>query len=658
MLNNFISGGQIFLDKVRMFKQVMLSSMLVSVVIGALVAFYIKLPDLIAQDYRAAITYVKADVVTSLNFLSPNLIDSNRGAARVDAYYKHGMYKKNILASSVLANGYFKSTYEQVVNVLKSLLFLSIIISGCFLILIFSIWSKFGKFVQEDKNIDGDKILTAKEVRSYLYSANQASSITIGDMPLVKNSENQHILITGATGSGKTNLIHNILPQARANSQPAIVIDQTGEMIAKYYDESRGDIIFNPFDDRSKSWDFWKDCCSDNNSLHGINDRLEKFAKILFGFNRNKQNSISSDPFWEESAEVIFTSCVETLLKSNNKSLSTLQQMVRNYPLAKLQKELAGTPAARYLVSSNKNTASSILSVLATSTKPLQYLSDEPDEDKRFSLMEYFKQLDNLDNNSQAGWIFLATKPSQRELTLPLIACMVELAVSFLTDIKINNTRRVWFVIDEISSLGRLPALSWLMSESRKYGGCIIAGMQSINQLFNIYGQYMGSTLFGQFATKFFFRTDEPIIAKMISALCGSYNISKQQKNISFGANEFRDGVSYTSQEKEKMLVQFKDLAKLRTGECFCLLPTPEARLAKLQVPQSDLADLNEGFVPKIHSNQNNEKSNESKTECTSNGKNPVSSSSGKSIKQMAQIERDKNTQDNDLEEITIEQLL
>ena len=58
MLNNFISGGQIFLHKVRMFKQVIISSGFVSVVVGVLVTFYIKLPDLIAQDYRAAITYV------------------------------------------------------------------------------------------------------------------------------------------------------------------------------------------------------------------------------------------------------------------------------------------------------------------------------------------------------------------------------------------------------------------------------------------------------------------------------------------------------------------------------------------------------------------------------------------------------------------------
>ena len=79
-------------------------------------------------------------------------------------------------------------------------------------------------------------------------------------MSLVKNSETMHFLVSGATGSGKTNLIHNLLPQARIYDQAAVVVDQTGEMIAKYYDPSRGDIIFNPFDARSKAWDFWQDC--------------------------------------------------------------------------------------------------------------------------------------------------------------------------------------------------------------------------------------------------------------------------------------------------------------------------------------------------------------------------------------------------------------
>lgn len=161
----------------------------------------------------------------------------------------------------------------------------------------------------------------------------------------------------------------------------------------------------------------------------------------------------------------------------------------------------------------------------------------------------------------------------------------------------IQKEQKLWFVLDEVAALGRLPALNGIMSEGRKYGACVIAAMQSLNQLYNNYGQYAGSTIFGQFGTKFFFRNDEPQIAKMITDLCGSELINKQQKNTSFGANELRDGVSYTEQEKQKPLVEYSDIASLNVGQCYVLLPEPKARLAKLEVPESIRSKKNEEFV-------------------------------------------------------------
>ena len=75
-----------------------------------------------------------------------------------------------------------------------------------------------------------------------------------------------------------------------------------------------------------------------------------------------------------------------------------------------------------------------------------------------------------------------------------------------------------------------------------------------LNQLYSQYGHYDGSTIFGQFGTSFFFRNTEPAIAKMISSMCGSETITRQQKNTSFGANEFRDGVSYNEQQQKKLV--------------------------------------------------------------------------------------------------------
>ena len=69
-------------------------------------------------------------------------------------------------------------------------------------------------------------------------------------MPLLKDSETKGILITGANGSGKTNYLHEILPQIRKRKQPAMVIDLEGGMIARYYRPGY-DIIINPFDERT-----------------------------------------------------------------------------------------------------------------------------------------------------------------------------------------------------------------------------------------------------------------------------------------------------------------------------------------------------------------------------------------------------------------------
>lgn len=81
--------------------------------------------------------------------------------------------------------------------------------------------------------------------------------------------------------------------------------------------------------------------------------------------------------------------------------------------------------------------------------------------------------------------------------------------------------------------------------------------------------------------------------------MCGSEIITRQQKNTSFGAHEFRDGVSYNEHYHKQPLVEEKDLASLAIGECYALLPEPTARLSKLQIPEATITNKNPGFIPK-----------------------------------------------------------
>lgn len=585
MLSNFTGGGQIFLHKLRMFMQVLQRSLISAFLLSIIISSCIAARKANKLDFKAAIIHQKAIFAEMLEqTLSRVKIEfkADNYSIRIKNHHSQTANKSLVTLDRADQVTKLEAAYRQVVDFIKIYMLMILSMTAGIFGLIYIAWSKLGKDAGcERQKLGSSKILSTQEVAKLLKKFKQASKFYIGSLPLVKDSETKHFLVTGATGSGKTNLIDNLLPQVANICQNAVIIDQTGEMIAKYYDPNRGDIIFNPFDQRTSSWNFWADCAS--------SIELERFARILFSFNR-KKNGHNADPFWEQSAEIVFLACVDYQKSHGGLSVEQLCALINNSSVKSLQDKLKGSAAARYLEADSKSIASSILSVLTTNTKPLSYLSDLTAQ-KSFCLKAYFQNL------NQGSWLFLATQPSARDLTLPLIACLVELAFSQLINLGINSRRRVWFVIDELAALGKLPALSILMADGRKYGACLLCGLQSLNQLYGSYGQYDGSTIFGQFGTNFFFRNNEPVIAKMVSNMCGVQTMLRQQKNTSFGADEFRGGVSYSEQKERQSLIEYSDLASLRAGECFVLLPEPRVRIAKLQTPKARLVNKNCGFI-------------------------------------------------------------
>ena len=583
MISNFIGGGQVFLHKVRMLRQVVGTTIFVSLLAGFCLTWSFTSNNTTKFDLDGAVTYAKAKLALTVH-PALSAIAIGKSKANVDAYSEGKLWKKRMLASSVVSSGRFKSAWDQAVEVIYSLILKSLGFGSLAGGIVFLLWSKFGRDLKLDRKNEGSGIvLSLAEVRLKLKRLKLCSEFYIGQMPLVKDMETRHFLITGSTGSGKTNLIHNLLPQVENRAQPAIIIDQTGEMIAKYYDEKRGDIIFNPFDERAKTWDFWADCSKER--------CLEKFADTLIGFNSRKNNRNAAD-FWEEAAQSIFVEVVSYLQKQQQYSMQELRKTICQSDHEDLRRMLKGTDCIQYFTKDNAKAASSIMSVLMTNIKPLRFLRDKSDAGS-FSVQEYIKKIDE----GFSGWLFLASEPSTRELTISLNAALAELAIANLMRHDSPKNRRIWFIMDELAAFGRFPSLAKLMQEGRKYGTCVVAGLQSSSQLFAHYGSGEASNLFALFKTKFAFQSDDPMMGKLYSSICGSETVTRQQKNTSFGANTFRDGISYNEQQQEKPLVKLDDFASLRTGECYTLLPIPEVRLSKMQTPEAKRKDKNQGFV-------------------------------------------------------------
>ncbi|NGX62095.1 MAG: hypothetical protein K940chlam9_01589 [Chlamydiae bacterium] len=91
-----------------------------------------------------------------------------------------------------------------------------------------------GRATKKKQHISGKKQIPATLLKIQLHLKRKASPIKIDPMPLLKGTETQHILVTGGTGTGKTNSFHHILPQIRF--QKTILLDPTGLFVEKYFD--------------------------------------------------------------------------------------------------------------------------------------------------------------------------------------------------------------------------------------------------------------------------------------------------------------------------------------------------------------------------------------------------------------------------------------
>lgn len=136
-----------------------------------------------------------------------------------------------------------------------------------------------------------------------------------------------------------------------------------------------------------------------------------------------------------------------------------------------------------------------------------------------------------------------------------------------------DQTRRIWFMIDELAALQKIPSLPQGLAEGRKYGGCFLLGFQGKSQLEDIYGKHEAESMLDLLNTKVFFRCNEPATQQWISNVLGDTEETESQESISYGANTVRDGVSLGHQTRQKPLILPSEFSQLRNLEAFVKFP-------------------------------------------------------------------------------------
>lgn len=558
-------GGQIWAHRMRMLRQVIRIGAALSLSLATLSLGY-KMLQIPTFYYQAAWYFGKAKALSPLEEkisvnpafwakIEKRRTSNNRSLHRPEAVMQACKRPATLLWKT--SQQHFLSAF---------LLFFKIFVGTVLFFLLKGIASR------KRRHVTGQKESSAWKIALLLRIKRKASPIKLGKMPLVKDTEARHILISGGTGSGKTNCFHHILPQIRKTGQKAVIVDTSGEFVSKYYREGK-DLLLNPFDARGLPWHPWAEC----KDTFDITSLAQSFIPSSYNEEEN---------FWRKGAQEVF--CAILNLKSSEKKISEAVKLLLYSPLSELYHALKDTKASSFLDMSSEKTSASIRAVAAAHLEALELLEDT---ESPFSIREWV-------NRNDESWLFLTSTVSQRASLTPILSAWFSIAMRSLIQLDPQNNRHLWFIADELPTLNRLRDLETCLTESRKFGGCALLALQSPAQLEIIYGREMTKVILGNCGTRIAFAEQDPEIAARISKTFGEKESKEHQESISYGASEIRDGVNLSYQTKTTPVVSATQIQALNAHEAFVKLPG-NFPISKLKFPYKDPKKICDAFIQK-----------------------------------------------------------
>jgi len=378
-------------------------------------------------------------------------------------------------------------------------------------------------------------------------------ALTIGGVPIPRKRETAHFLICGATGSGKSVANTVMLQKTRERGQRAILLDTSGEYVAKFYRPGK-DFILSPSDARGAPWTPWAD-------IRRAEDCIS-LGKSLF-----PTGAQGRDDFWATAGSSVFAGLLEKLDTWEAQCNTYLAFLVERLGPAQLTQVLAGTVGERFVDGGAQQTATSVVMTTAASLRSWRYLRDPEPGELPFSIRKF------VEDETSDAWLFVMMRDEDEAMMKPLVSLWFDIAINAVLSLPgedesmaHTDRRRLFVSLDELQALAKLPALEGALYRGRKKGLCVTLGIQSIKGVRAIYGNNEADALLGQPQTQLVLRTPEEGTAKWLEGQLGSAEIERVGESQQLGGSTARDGVNVNravAQEAVVLAAEIQDLPDL-----------------------------------------------------------------------------------------------
>lgn len=374
------------------------------------------------------------------------------------------------------------------------------------------------------KHVSGPQLIEGKEaeVEAQRFAANERGEPKVPGflrlhplLDLSKRTWCRHVLVAGSVGSGKTQIIWPIVQQIRRRKKKLFLLDVKGD----YTSAIRNALILSPWDRRSVYLDIAADLRTSASA--------STFASAMV------PKEEGSNGFFSTAAELILTGCIRSLQRRAGARWGWEDL---DFLLNLSAEELAPLLAEHYakahpLMMASDQTAENVLASLAAYTQTISQLAegfkldvdDKGRPRKRLSLVAWAQ------DDYEGCPTIIAHAGPDAALTQRYLAAVIDTVVPTimgLPDDVSEDGRAIFFVLDELSTIGRVKGLTSLVDKGRSKGCSVVVGIQDWAQIVATHGPHFAKALPGMVGSHIITQTQLGPTRQELASLLGERRVA------------------------------------------------------------------------------------------------------------------------------------
>lgn len=378
--------------------------------------------------------------------------------------------------------------------------------------------------------------------------------------PITQDQLTTHLLLLGSTGTGKTNTILHLIRQLkRAMRHDDVMLVFDSKLDFSEFHEEEDYVISNCAGDESPlvDWNIFMDIIADGWEKDAIALNADEISAVIFSDHIAKSNQ----PFFPSAARDIFSAILKAMaflgISDTDYRIKYLNNLTLNRYLTRLDAPkliefISGFPelqgVLKYIGSGESDQALGVFAELQSITSSLFVKCFG--KDGRFSVRK-------AERKRGGRALFIEYDPACGLVFQPVYRILVDLFLKEALSPK-RKAGHVYVICDELKMLPCLNHFEDALNFGRSLGLSVIAGIQSMEQLYELYGEYGGRNIASGFQNVFCFRTNNAASRAYVKGLYGTNVCSYQYIDP---ANQPKEST------REGNVVEDWDLTSLKKGE-------------------------------------------------------------------------------------------